>query len=162
MKYRYLFTTLLLAGAVHAEITGVSAAQACNYLTGTGLPTTTYRQQSDGDYRCSSPHIDIGTMPGKSGRLNNIAYTVSGGQQSIEALQLTIDVDNPEQATAIHRRLKDVANILARKLGTELSGALQGAIAAGSTFESKEGKYRVSVTRTDRSSGGYETKVSFE
>jgi hypothetical protein len=162
MKLRFLIVTALLASFAHAEVAGVSPASACNYLTGNGLPTTTYRQQADGTYRCSSPPVDIGTIPGRRGRLNNIAYAVAGSAESIAVIQLVIDVDNPEQAPAIHRRLKDVAKVLAHKLGLELSVPVEEAIASGSTIKGIAGKYTASVVRTDRFAGGYEVKVMFE
>lgn len=164
MRYATLaLATCGLASLVaHADIAQMKPGQACNYLAGTGLPTTTYRQQADGSYRCASPHIDIGTLPGKSGRLNNIAYAVAGGAQSVAALRLTIDVDNPEQAAAIHRRLKDVANILAGKLRVELPAPIQDAIANGANASASVGAYTASVQRSDRAAGGYAIEVSFQ
>jgi hypothetical protein len=162
MKYRYLSATALLASLAHASIDGAAPASACNYLTGSGLPTTTYRQQADGSYRCSSPAIDIGTVPGRTGRINNIAYAVAGSAQSIAAIQLTIEVDNPEQAPAIHRRLKDLAKVLARKLGAELSSPVEEAIANGNAAKDVLGKHTAAVVRSERASGGYDVKVIFE
>lgn len=157
-----LLATALPANLSHAAIAGALPAVACNYLTAIGLPTTTYRQQADGGYRCTSPHIDIGTVPGKAGRMNNIAYAVAGSAQAIDSLQLTIEVDNPDQAAAIHRRLKDVANTLARKLGVELSGRIEQAIATGRNDKDTAGPRTVSVVRTDRAAGAYEVTVRFE
>lgn len=154
--------TALPANLSHAAIADAMPAAACNYLTGIGLPTTTYRQQADGSYRCTSPHIDIGTAPGKSGRMNNIAYAVAGGAQVIDSLQLIIDVANPDQAAAIHRRLKDVANTLARKLNIELSSKIEQAIAGGKNDKDTIGPRAISVIRTDRSAGAYEVRVLFE
>lgn len=162
MRYRLPLAAFFIAAVAQADIASVIPATACNYLASNGLPTTTYRQQADGSYRCGSPHIDIGTVPGKSGRMNNIAYTVTGRTQAIDALQLTIDVDNPDQAAAIHRRLKDVAKALAHKLDAELSSAVEEAIASGSTIKDVSGKHTISVVRTDRPTGGYEIKVIFE
>jgi hypothetical protein len=162
MRYLKPIVLSCLASLAQAEIAGVPPAQACNYLAGTGLPTTTYRQQADGSYRCASPHIDIGTVPGMAGRLNNIAYAAGGTAQAIATLQLTIDVDNPDQAAAIHRRLKDVANILARKLGQELPDVIQAAIGAGSAATAAIGKQHVAVARSDRAAGGYAVTVTIE
>lgn len=164
---RNLFLLACLAGLAHArfagaEIAGVQPKAACNYLTGIGLPTTTYRALADGSYRCGSPLIDIGTAPGRTGRMNTIAYAAVGDARSIATLQLTIDVDNPEQAPAVHRRLKDVAVALAGKLGAELPAPIQAAIAAGSAAKAAIGTRNVTVARTDRAAGAYEIKVMFE
>lgn len=169
LNYRVVLAVLALAPATilpvtlaQAAIAGTPPATACNYLVGSGLPTTTYRQQADGGYRCTSPHIDIGTVPGKAGRMNNIAYAVAGNAQAIESLQLTIEVDNPDQAAAIHRRLKDLANTLARKLGVELPGRIEQAIAVAKNDKDSVGPRVISAVRTDRPTGAYEMKVVFE
>lgn len=164
MRHRLLagMTCALLSLGASAQLAATKPGQACNYLTGAGLPTTTYRQQADGIYRCASPHIAIGTVPGRSGRLNDIAYAAEGGAQSIAALRLSIDVDNPEQAAAIHRRLKDVANMLARKLRVDLPASIQDAIASGADARVVIDNWTVSVRRADRATGGYAVAVVFE
>jgi hypothetical protein len=94
--------------------------------------------------------------------MNNITYAAAGNAQAIESLQLIIEVDNPDQAAAIHRRLKDLANTLARKLGVELPGRIEQAIAAAKNDKDTIGPRAISAIRTDRSTGAYEMKVVFE
>jgi hypothetical protein len=153
---------LFAAIGCNADVTDVTPTAACNYLATIGLRTTTYRQQADGSYRCSSPHIEIGTVAGNDGALNNIAYHVVGQERSIDSLQLVISVSNPNQATAIHRRLKDVANVLAEKLRVVLPAAVQENIGVGSNAKTFVDKRAVAVVHKDRSTAGYEVKVIFE
>jgi hypothetical protein len=162
MRSFVFFALFFIAQAAHAAIGNVLPARACNFLAGNGFPTSTWRQQADGKYRCSSPRIDIGTVAGKNGRMNNVSYAAEGDARSVARLYLTIDVDNPEQSAAIHRRLKDVAIALARRLDIELPDALQKAIADGGNSRIALGEPIVAVTRTDRPAGGYEVRVVFE
>ena len=148
--------------ACSADISDIEPASACNYLATAGLRTTTYRQQADGSYQCISPHVDIGTNPGSDRTVNNIVYAAVGTIKSTDRIQLIISVDNPNEAKAIHRRLKDLCNVLAEKLHIELPTALQDAIAIGNNAKAQVEKRSVAVLRKDRPDHSYEVKVIFD
>jgi hypothetical protein len=164
ISHPIIFGACLLATInCNADVADVTPNAACNYLATIGLRTTTYRQQADGSFRCITPHIDIGTIAGTNGALNNIVYYAVGQEQAIDSLQLVISVNNPNEATAIHRRLKDVANALAKKLSAVLPAAIEQSIAVGSNANSVIDKRAVAVVRTNRSAdNGYEVKVIFK
>jgi len=157
-----IISAWLLAVACHANTSDIEPTTACNYLAAAGLRTTTYRQQADGSYQCISPHVDVGTNPGSNGALNNIAYSVIGTTTSIDHIQLAIDVNNPSEAKAIHRRLKDLSNVLAGKLHSDLPTALQDAIATGNNIKAQIEKRGIAVLRKDRPDKSYEVKVIFD
>ncbi|HSB95464.1 MAG TPA: hypothetical protein VLC91_03395 [Spongiibacteraceae bacterium] len=155
----YSFTSM----TCNADLSDLSPASACNYLATIGLRTTTYRQQADGNYQCITPHVDIGTATGQNGALNNIVYYVIGKEKSIDTIQLVIDVSNPNESVAIHRRLKDVSNFLAEKLHTELPKPIQEAIAVGRDAKAVVNKRAVSVQRSNRAANNaYSVQVVFE
>lgn len=156
MKYLCLCAAIIFPGFAHAGLTDVAPMSACNYLAGIGLKTTTYTRQADGSFRCTSPHINIGAV-------NNITYYVVGSEQTATALTLAIEVDSPAEATAIHRRLKDVATTLAQKLGIVLPAALLEDISTGRDSRIAVDRRNVSVIRTPSSNGsGYAIKVVFD
>jgi hypothetical protein len=162
MSSLLIFSAWLLAAACHANTSDIEPAAACNYLAAAGLRTTTYRQQADGSYLCISPHVDVGTNPGSNGALNNIAYSVVGTTKSVDRIQLAISVNNPNEAKAIHRRLKDLCNVLSEKLHDELPIALQEAIATGSNAKTLIEKHNVAVLRKDFPDKSYAVQVIFD
>jgi hypothetical protein len=146
---------LSCSASTQAEIVDVAPATACNYLAGSGLRTTTYTRQAEGGYRCVSPRINIGMV-------NNIAYHVAGDEKVPRTIGLTIVVDAPAEAAAVHRRLKDVAGMLARKLDCDLPATIVQAVTEGRGAQASAGKRRISVIRTTTSASGYTLDVLFE
>lgn len=156
MKHIHLCAAVLCAGLAHAEVADIAPAAACNYLAHIGLRTTTYMRQAGGEYQCVSPHVNIGMV-------NNIAYLVTGSEHATREIRLVIEVDQPDEAAAIHRRLKDVANALAAKLGLELPDPILQGITTGHGARAAVASRNISVIRTDRPAArGYELRVSFE
>jgi hypothetical protein len=155
MRYLLAFAAFFIAATARADIANVVPATACNYLAGSGLRTTTYARQADGGYRCASPSINIGMV-------NHITYHVAGSEMAPRAIGLTIVVDAPAEAAAIHRRLKDVAGTLAQKLGCTLPDTIAQAVAEGRNAQASAGQRRISVVRTTTSGSGYTLDVVFD
>lgn len=138
-----------------ADLSDVAPAAACRFLSGTGLPTTLYAKQSDGGFRCISPQINIGHE-------NYLTYQVDGSETATHAIGLKIAVEAPAEAAAIHRRLKDVAVVLAQKLGSALPDTIAQAIAEGRAVKATADRRSIAVIRTALAGDRYTLNVVFE
>ena len=145
----------------HAEYSNQNPLDVCNFMSGMGLNTGSYKDPDGFGYFCSSPYKELGTsFPVK----NNIAYYAEGGGQKVTKLKLVLNVNSKQEANQAHAELKKCAEALLKKaLNAPLPQEAKKAILAGSSGNWEIGNAKVSVIRADWPlCKGYEIKFIVE
>lgn len=153
--YLMTFPSLTMAGSLNLE-----PPKACDYLSGSGLPTRGYKNPDGIGYHCSSPYKELGPGSPK----NNIAYYAEGDSKQVKKLKLVLNVNNRQTAKQAHSELATSAENLAKKaLNAPLPDEVKKAILDGRNGTWKVGKSSLQLTRIDWPTGkGYDLKFVIE
>lgn len=124
-----------------------------------GMQGRAYKNWDDSrpkEYGCSTPYKVLGPEP----LANNLAYYVTGDQNSVKELLLVLNVNVRHDADTGHAALAAAGGLLTqRALGADLSDEVVAALLAGQPGKWKAGKNRLVVIRDDWENGkGYEVK----
>lgn len=152
------------SNAMAGPLSGHNPDDVCKLLGSHGMQAHEWRSDEypDGDYthECNSQYKELDNgkpMP------NNIAYYVTGSNNSVSNAKLILNVNDKSKSKAVRAVLMKETEFLAERLGgITLPKGIKDAILTGSSANFQEKNLSLTVEKTDWPRGnGYEVHVSF-
>jgi len=159
MKFKILLIALLFPLAAFADYENRSITDACDYLKESGFNTRSYKKIYDNDYQCITNYIEIGSATHNK-IANNIAYYVSGNQNSVKELKLVTNINQRSKSSeAINAILAASKTLTKKALGINLPDEISTAISNQKNLTVTHGKVNLQVVYINWPTGkGFEVK----
>jgi hypothetical protein len=159
MKIKIMLMALLFPLGALADYDNKNINDACDYLKDMGFNTRSYIKLYDNGYQCVTNYIEIGSQDGYT-MANNIAYYVSGDQDSVNELKLVTNVNQKDKASeAINAILAASKTLTKKALGINLPENISRAILNSNNTTFKHGDVSLQVLAIDWPTGkGFEIK----